>query len=100
MRNVGPSDILGSRFRILSPTHTSEGYAISVLIAQPTVIEGNAYCDDVPIGSLSKTMTSVSIECVAEKKLTRNQRIVVRLMARLSSEALLNVCLNIIRTLE
>ncbi len=92
VRNEGTSDILSARFSIVWPTHTPEGYAITELTAQPTVIEGNAVCDPVPIAGLgSKTTTGVNINCVTETKLTRNKRVVIRVSARVSSEALLQV---------
>ena len=49
VRNEGPSDIIGAKFRIVSPTHTPEGYAINELKAQPRIQEGVATCDPISL---------------------------------------------------
>lgn len=89
MQNAGPSDIIGAKFRIVAPTHTPEGYAISELTAQPTVTEGRAVCDPIQLTS-SPNKGAITIDCITEK-MSRSERIVIRLNARLSSEALLKV---------
>ncbi|KAK4002779.1 hypothetical protein OUZ56_004581 [Daphnia magna] len=87
VQNVGPSDVIGAKFRIVTPTHTPEGYAISELTAQPTVTEGNANCDPVQLTS-NPNVGVINIDCVTEK-MNNSERIVIRLNGRLSSEALL-----------
>lgn len=89
VRNEGPSDIIGAKFRIVFPTHTPEGHAINKLKAQPKIQEGTATCD--PISLTEKpNKEPIFINCVTNR-MTRGHRIVIALMAQLSSEALLNV---------
>ncbi|XP_057364888.1 integrin alpha-PS2-like [Daphnia carinata] len=87
VQNVGPSDVTHAKFRIVIPTHTLEGYAISELTAQPNVTEGKAHCDPVQLKP-NPNVGVINIDCVTEK-MTNRERVVIRLNSRLSSEALL-----------
>lgn len=89
VRNMGPSELLGTSFRIVSPTKTPEGFAISDMTAQPVVIEGIAICDPIPIGS-NDTASDITVNCRTER-ISRYERVVVRLSARLLSDALIQV---------
>ena len=88
--NRGPSEILNATFRIELPTKTPEGFAISELTAQPVVIEGAAVCDPVPLGANSTESGVITMTCQTER-ISRFERVVVRLSARISTEALIQV---------
>jgi len=111
IRSTGPSDILGVDLVILFPTMTSEGYELSQLTGQPTVTQGEASCDLLELeeeqlnngdaGDINATLPlealtlpddgkDLIIRC-RTKHLTRNDRVVIRLSARVSAEAVLNV---------
>ena len=92
VRNDGPSDIIGTKFRIVFPTHTPEGYAINELISPPKIQEGAATCDPVSL-SVKPNNEPIYINCEANR-MTQGKRVVIVLMAKLSSEALLNVIYN------
>ena len=83
--NGGPSDVLSTEFVIASPTKTPEGYAISTWTSQPIIEEGSATCDP-----FQDTGNSVVLKCRTET-LLRSKRIVVRVSARISTEALVQV---------
>lgn len=86
MRNGGPSDILSARLQIVTPTRTPEGYAISELATQPVVTDGLlATCDPV---DLKSQITIVNCE---SGRLKRQERVVIRLLFRILSEALIKV---------
>lgn len=89
VRNVGPSDVVSGRFRIVFPTHTPEGYSINELTAQPTV-NGSATCDTVSIASRAQETAGIDINCEFGR-MARNARAVIILMAKLSPEAFLKV---------
>lgn len=86
MRNIGPSDILAARLQIIAPTRTPEGYAITELTAQPIVTEGfQTTCDPV---DLKSQITVINCE---SGRLKRNERVVIRLLSRILTEALIKV---------
>ena len=118
IRSTGPSDILGVDVLILFPSKTLQGHQLSRLTSQPTVTEGQASCDPLllkdtlnnhnnnqsqengeapemplstpPTLSQSPDATNTVIRCRTER-ITRNDRVVIRLSARLSSEAIIMV---------
>lgn len=90
-RNLGPSNIISGRFRIFFQTHTDEGYAINELTAQPTVADGQATCNPVSVKTRSQgEVNGINIDCEMGKIASKG-RVVIRLTARLSPEALLKV---------
>jgi hypothetical protein len=92
VRNEGPSDIIGAKFRIVFPTHTPEGYAINELKAQPTIQTGAATCDIVPLAE-KPNKKPIDINCVVNR-MTGGQRVVIKLIAQLASEAFLEVIIT------
>ena len=86
MRNIGPSDVLTARLQIVSPTRTPEGYAITELTTQPVVTEGfETTCDPV---DLKSQITVINCE---SGRLKKNERVVIRLLFRTLTEALIKV---------
>ena len=100
VRNQGPSDILATTLQISLPVYTEDGDEILELLKQLTVTEGVADCQSVPLNSQeANTMLryngeigtrAVVINCTTGR-IVSNDRVVIRLSARLSPKGVINV---------
>lgn len=117
IRSTGPSDILGVDVVILFQTTTSMGHQLSQLTGQPTVTQGEASCDslvleNVPLNDpntvdVNRTSPEKKLHYPVDEKntvircrtnrLTRSDRVVIRLSARVSAEAVVNVTIHLIQ---
>ena len=101
VRNLGPSDILAATLQIGLPVYTDDGVEIIELLKELTVTEGIADCQSIPLSSQEHHTTSfrydgeprtrvVIINCTTGH-ITSNDRVVIRLSARLSPKGVINV---------
>lgn len=100
VRNQGPSDILGATLQIGLPLYTDDGAEIIQMLKQLTVTEGEADCQSIPLGNYESTLpfryngeAAVAINCTTGR-IGSNDRVVIRLSARLSAEAIINVWIS------
>lgn len=87
IQNLGPSDVLESRFRISLQAKTKQGQAIIKLTSKPHVTEGVAVCQQSPDAD---SLMYIVINCTA-KRLIQSEHIKLQIAAQLDAEGVAKV---------
>ena len=122
IRSAGPSDILAVELTIMFPVFTSEGFEMSEFVDQPLVTEGVASCNPVPLktansnnkwnemdsptnSTIPVSVSSTEAPQIVSKepvvirckigRITWDDRVVIKLSARVCAEALMNVIFSL-----